>query len=94
MQLQAWSPLARGKIFEDEKLIKLAGKYGKSVAQFVLRWQLQCGVTTIPKSIKQDRIISNADVFDFEIDGQDMKAMESFDSGTRIGPNPHDFYVV
>ena len=94
VQLQAWAPLAKGKIFEDEKLIKLAGKYGKSAGQFVLRWQLQCGVITIPKSIKQDRIISNADIFDFEIDQQDMKAMESFDIGTRIGPNPHDFYVV
>ena len=94
VQLQAWAGLAQGKIFGDEKLIKLAEKYGKSVAQFVIRWELQREIVVIPKSIKQDRIISNADVFDFEIDAQDMELMKRFDTNVRIGPNPADFYVV
>ena len=89
--LQAWAPLAQGKIFGDEKLIKLAEKYGKSVAQLVIRWGLQSGFTTIPKSIQQDRIISNADVFDFVIDEQDMQTIKSFDTNTRVGPEPKDF---
>ena len=90
--MQAWGPLAQGKIFGDKELEKLAAKYGKTVAQFVIRWELQSGITTIPKSINQDRIVSNADVFDFEIDQNDMEAMKKFDTGTRIGPDPHDFY--
>ena len=94
VQIQAWAPLARGRIFEDETLIKLADKYGKSVAQFVIRWELQCKVATIPKSATRERMVSNADVFDFEIDEQDMKAMEGLNRNMRIGPNPHDFYKV
>ena len=94
VQLQAWAPLAQGKIFGDEKLKKLAEKYEKSVAQFVIRWGLQCGVTTIPKSINQDRIISNADVFDFDISPEDMDVMKSFDVSARVGPDPYDFYIV
>ena len=92
--LQAWSPLAQGEILGDEKLAALAEKYGKTVAQFVIRWVLQRGITTIPKSIKQDRIISNADVYDFEISPEDMEAMKSFDIGKRVGPDPSNFYVA
>ena len=94
VQMQAWAPLAQGKIFEDKELAKLAEKYGKSVAQFVIRWGLQRGIATIPKSIHKDRIISNADIFNFEINEQDMKAMEGFDSNTRVGPDPREFYVA
>ena len=92
VHVQAWAPLAQGKILGDEKLIKLAEKYGKSAAQFVIRWALQSGLLTIPKSIRQDRIISNADVFDFVIDEEDMEAMKGFDANTRVGPDPRDFY--
>jgi len=94
IQMQAWSPLAQGKIFEDARLKKIAEKYGKTVAQFVIRWILQRGIITIPKSIDQNRIISNADIFDFEIDEQDMQEMKSFDENNRVGPNPYEFYVV
>ena len=94
VQIQAWAPLARGRIFEDETLIKLAGKYGKSVAQFVIRWELQCKVATIPKSATRERMVSNADVFDFEIDEQDMKVMEGLNRNMRIGPNPHEFHKI
>ena len=94
VQLQAWAPLAQGKIFEDEALVKLAEKYGKSVAQFVIRWELQREIVTIPKSIHQERIISNADVFDFEISTEDMGLMKSFDQNLRLGPHPADFYVI
>ena len=94
VQIQAWAPLARGRIFEDETLIKLAEKYGKSVAQLVIRWELQCKVTTIPKSANRERIAGNADVFDFEIDEQDMKVMEGLNRNMRIGPNPHEFHKI
>lgn len=94
IQMQAWGPLAQGEIFKDVKLIKLAEKYGKSVAQFVIRWELQRKILSIPKSSNKDRIISNADVFDFEISDQDMEIMKSFDINKRQGPDPKKFYTI
>jgi len=94
IQMQAWSPLAQGEIFKDAKLKEIADKYGKTVAQLAVRWLLQRDIITIPKSIQKDRIISNVDVFDFEISEQDMELMKTFDKGERQGPDPHDFHMV
>ncbi|MEO1656025.1 MAG: aldo/keto reductase, partial [Bacteroidota bacterium] len=72
---EAWSPLMQGKIFDIEEMQGLAQKYDKSIAQIVLRWNLQKGVITIPKSVKKERIIANAQLFDFELSEEDMEAI-------------------
>ncbi|RFS26520.1 aldo/keto reductase [Chitinophaga silvatica] len=91
IQYEAWSPLMQGKIFEIPLLKELADKYKVSVAQLVLRWDLQKGVVTIPKSIKNERIISNADIFNFEISAEDIKKIDGLDRGERVGPDPDTF---
>jgi len=91
IQYQAWSPLMQGKVFEIPEIQKLAKKYGKSIAQVILRYDLQKGVITIPKSCREERIIGNADLFDFEISESDMDFIDSLDRNFRTGPNPDDF---
>lgn len=88
IQYEAWSPLIQGKAFEIELLKELSEKYKKSIAQVVLRWDLQKGVVTIPKSVKKNRIEENASIFDFEISDEDMKRIDSLDCDGRIGPHP------
>ena len=91
IQYEAWSPLMQGRVLSVENLQKIAGKYNKSAVQLVLRWNLQKGVVTIPKSIKKERIISNADIFDFEISSEDMNLIDSLDRGQRVGADPDNF---
>jgi 2,5-diketo-D-gluconate reductase A len=87
---QAWSPLARGKILEEDMLATVGSKYGKSVAQVVLRWHIQRGVAVIPKSNSKDRIVENMNVFDFELSDEEMAAISALNSGFRTGVDPED----
>lgn len=91
IQTEAWSPIMRGKVLEIPELIAMGKKYGKSPVQVALRWDLQQGVVTIPKSVKQQRIISNADIFNFELSEDDMSVIDSLDRGVRVGPDPDNF---
>ncbi|MAW96604.1 MULTISPECIES: aldo/keto reductase [unclassified Leeuwenhoekiella] len=91
IQYEAWSPLMQGKAFENETLKEIGEKYGKTPAQVVLRWDLQNGVITIPKSTSKDHIKSNANVFDFELSEEDMQTITNLDKGRRIGPDPDNF---
>ncbi|RIV72823.1 aldo/keto reductase [Flagellimonas aequoris] len=91
IQYEAWSPLMQGNIFDLDIMKDLAAKYNKTIAQIVLRWDLQKGVVTIPKSSKKERIIANADLFDFEISDEDVKLLDSLDRGKRFGPDPDNF---
>ncbi|PYF08335.1 aldo/keto reductase [Ureibacillus chungkukjangi] len=91
IQLEAWSPLMQGQLLDNETLQEIASKYNKSVAQIILRWDLQNGVVTIPKSTKEHRIIENADVFDFELTGEDMKLIDGLNQNHRVGPDPDNF---
>ena len=91
IQYEAWSPMMQGKIFGMENFKKLAAKYNKSIAQIVLRWDLQKGVITIPKSAKKERIVGNADIFDFELSTEDVAFLDSLDRGQRFGPDPDTF---
>ena len=85
----SWSPLGSGRLLSDPTLEKLAKKHGKSVAQVTIRWHLQEGLIVIPKSIHQERIAGNFDVFDFELDAQDMQTIRGLDSADgRTGPDP------
>lgn len=85
---QAWSPLKQGQVLTDTTIRDIAGDHGVTPAQVVIRWQLQMGVSTIPKSVNRDRIHENADVFGFSLSTDDMTAMEALDDGDRIGPDP------
>lgn len=91
IQYEAWSPMMQGHIFQMDEFKKLADKYGKTIAQIVLRWDVQKGVVTIPKSVKKERIISNAQIFDFELEEGDMKLLDAMDQGKRFGPDPDNF---
>ncbi len=91
IQLEAWSPLMKGKVTDIPELIRIGEKYHKSAVQVTLRWNLQHGVITIPKSVHQDRIISNADIFDFQLSEDDMAAIDALDRGARVGPDPDNF---
>ncbi|MGR3932865.1 aldo/keto reductase [Streptomyces sp. BRA346] len=92
---EAWSPLGQGKgLLEEPKLAEIAAKHGKSAAQVVLRWHLDLGNVVIPKSVTPSRIKENIDVFDFELDSEDLSAIGSLDSGNRLGPNPDTFNLT
>lgn len=91
IQYEAWSPMMQGNIFKIDQLKGMAEKYGKSVAQIVLRWDLQKGVVTIPKSVKKERIIANAQIFDFELESEDVQILDSMDKSHRFGPDPNTF---
>lgn len=90
IQLEAWSPLMQGNL-ELPLLAELSAKYGKSAAQIVLRWDLQHGVVTIPKSVTSHRIEENANVFDFELSGEDMARLDALNQDKRFGPDPDNF---
>lgn len=83
VQVEAWAPFAEGKhnIFENETIMTIADKYGKSTGQVILRWLLQRGITVIPKSVHPQRMAENINVFDFDLSADDMKTMASLDKG-------------
>jgi methylglyoxal/glyoxal reductase len=91
IQYEAWSPLMQGKVFGVPELQSLAKKYKKDVAQLVLRWNLQKDVVTIPKSVHEKRISSNADIFDFEILPEDVAMIDNLDRNERFGADPDNF---
>jgi diketogulonate reductase-like aldo/keto reductase len=91
IQLEAWSPLMQGKLLDDETLTEIAEKHGKSVAQVILRWDLQNEVVTIPKSVKEHRIYDNASIFDFELSQEEMERIDGLNRDERVGPDPDNF---
>ncbi|MDQ3579621.1 MAG: aldo/keto reductase [Actinomycetota bacterium] len=88
---EAWSPLAQGNLIGDPKVVRVGEKYGKSGAQVLLRWHVQLGNIVIPKSVTPDRIRANIDVFDFELDDEDLAVLAGLENGQRFGPNPDEF---
>jgi len=88
--VQAYSPLVRGRKFNDNKLLDIAAKYSKSPAQILIKWCLQMGMCVLPKSANPIRIKENADIFDFEISKDDMKLMKNFDENYRVAWDPSD----
>ncbi|MGM0920443.1 MAG: aldo/keto reductase [Bacillota bacterium] len=91
IQLEAWSPLMQGQLLNHPQLQEIANKYKKSIAQIILRWDLQNGVITIPKSTKEERIIQNAAIFDFELTEGDMALIDGLNKNERVGPDPDNF---
>lgn len=86
---ESWSPLGRGEVLADPVIGRIARKHGRTPAQVVIRWHLDCGLIVIPKSAHAARIAENYDVFGFELDAEDMAAIEVLDDPDgRVGPDP------
>lgn len=83
VQIQSWGPFAEGmnNIFQNENLVEIGKKYGKTTAQVILRWNIQRGVIVIPKSVHKERIEENFNVWDFVLDSGDMETIAKLDKG-------------
>jgi diketogulonate reductase-like aldo/keto reductase len=88
---EAYSPLGQAMVLEDPAIVAIAQAHSRTPAQVVLRWHLQIGNVTIPKSVTAERIRQNFEVFDFELTDAEMQAINELDSGRRIGPDPETF---
>ena len=90
--VESWSPIGgavgAGNVLAEPVLATIGEKYGKSPAQVVLRWHVQLGLIVIPKSVHEERIKQNIDVFDFELSDDDMAQIATLDTNTRQGPDP------
>ena len=91
--VEAWSPMGSGAVLKSPEMIALAQKYNRSVAQMCIRWNLQMGVVTLPKSVTPSRIMENTKVFDFEISTKDMAAIDAIKDLGFSGNNPDTFNV-
>ena len=89
-QMEAWRPLLKGNVDLPE-ISELAGKYRKTPAQILLRWEIQSGYIVIPKSVHQERIFENADIFDFELDETDMSQLSSMNTGKHSSHDPESY---
>ncbi|MGV0851113.1 aldo/keto reductase [Mycolicibacterium phlei] len=88
---EAWSPLGQGSLLANPTVTSVAEAHGRTPAQVLIRWHIQLGNIVIPKSVTPERIVSNFDVFDFELSDQDMASISSLGDGTRLGPDPRNF---
>ncbi len=89
---ECWGPLGQGTILSDETFAAIGRKYGRTPAQVILRWHLDNGFVVIPKSVTPSRIRENIDLFDFQLDMDDRRAIERLDSASgRVGPDPSVF---
>jgi len=82
--VEAWAPFAEGRnnIFQNETLLKLGVKHGKSVAQVILRWVIQKGIIALAKTVRKERMSENISIFEFELDAEDMAAIAALDTHT------------
>lgn len=88
--VEAWSPLAKGKVVNEAVINSIAQRHGKTAVQVTVRWHLQHGIVVIPKSIRKERIAANAEVFDFQLSESEMAEINALDQGEagRMGPHP------
>lgn len=91
IQIEAWSPLMNAAVLDNATLKTIASKYNKTTAQIILRWQIQTNIVTIPKSMTPSRIAENAQIFDFELDGEDILLIENLNENGHYGPDPESF---
>ncbi len=91
IQLEAWRPIMMGQVQQIPTLIEIGQRHGKSPVQVTLRWQIQRGIVTIPKSTNLQRIAENFDLFDFELSPEEMARIDALDQGRRLGPDPLNF---
>ena len=90
---EAWAPLAQGKVMADPAIAAIAARLGRSPSQVVLRWHVQRGDVVFPKTSSPARMRENLDLFDFELEPDDMAALAALQQGAagRIGPHPDSF---
>ena len=88
---EAWSPLGQGAPLGEAAIVAIAERHGRTPAQAVLRWHLQLGNVAIPKTVTPARMRENIEVFDFELDEDEMAAIAGLDTGRRFGPDPATF---
>ncbi|MDA5560392.1 aldo/keto reductase [Exiguobacterium sp. MMG028] len=95
IQIQAWSPLMKGReALEDDTIVEIANRHGKSPAQVILRWHLQNGVAVIPKSVTPSRIKENIQVFDFTLTKEEMAAIDALNRDERTGSDPKEMHKI
>jgi 2,5-diketo-D-gluconate reductase A len=92
--VEAWSPIAQGKVLDDPTITSIAQRVGKTPAQVVLRWHIERGDIVFPKSTTPSRIEENIDIFDFELSGEDVQAITALDRNERTGPDPDTFDMI
>ncbi|WP_034091132.1 aldo/keto reductase [Streptacidiphilus albus] len=88
---EAWSPIAQGKVLDDPVITRIAERLGRTTAQVTLRWHLQRGDIVFPKSVTRARVEENFAIFDFELTGEDLAAIDALDRDERTGPDPDTF---
>jgi len=88
IQVEAYSPLARGERLKHPRIISLATRYSKTPAQLMIRWGIQHGLVVIPKSTREERIRENSHVFDFDISDDDMRSLDSLNEDLRLNWDP------
>ena len=91
IRLEAWSPLAKGAVFSNKTLQGIADKYNKSVAQVSLRWIVQNGAIPIPKSTTKERVLENIDIFDFELNGEELRMISELPKMGFSGELPNEW---
>jgi len=88
---QSYTPLALGKLVDHPTVTSVAGEYGKTPAQVLLRWNVQLGNAVVFRSSKPERIASNLDIFDFELAAEHIDAISGLNDGTRLRPDPNTY---
>jgi 2,5-diketo-D-gluconate reductase A len=96
VEVEAWSPIAQGKVLDDEVISKIAAEHGKTASQVTLRWHLERGDIVFPKTMHQERMRENFDLFDFTLTRDEVDLISALDRGEagRNGPNPDTFDYV
>lgn len=96
VEVEAWSPIAQGKVLDDEVINKIGANYGKTASQVTLRWHVERGDIVFPKSMKQERMRENFDIFDFTLTQDEVAQISALDRGEdgRNGPNPDTFDYI
>lgn len=87
--VEAWQPIVKGKVAEMPTLVEIGRRHGKTPVQVALRWALQHNVVVIPKTSRRQRMVENADTFDFELSADEMSAIDALDEDRRHGADPH-----
>ncbi|MGZ6753285.1 MAG: aldo/keto reductase [Nocardioides sp.] len=96
VEVEAWSPIAQGKVLDDETIGAIAAAHGKTPSQVTLRWHVERGDIVFPKSMREERMRENFDIFDFTLTTDEVAAISGLDRGEdgRTGPNPDTFDYV
>lgn len=91
IKVTAWAPILKGRVNEIDAIVSIANEVDATPAQVTLRWMLDRGVIVIPKSVRQERIQENGDLFDFALAADHVERLNALDRGERVGPNPDEF---